>query len=40
MNKRLRILHLEDDADYSVLVRDLLLKEGIETDMTLVSDRA
>lgn len=39
MTKRLRILHLEDDPDYSTLVRDLLAKEGIDFEMVLVVTR-
>jgi PAS domain S-box-containing protein len=39
MNKRLRILHLEDEPDYSGLVRDLLQQEGVEADVILVADR-
>ncbi len=39
MNKRLRILHLEDEPDYSALVQDLLKQEGVEADVVLVADR-
>src|SRR2546426_1525299 len=40
MKKPLRILHLEDDPDYSDLVRSLLQGEGIPVQLTLVSTRA
>lgn len=39
MNKRLRILHLEDEPDYSGLVQDLLKQEGVDADVVLVADR-
>ena len=39
MSKPLRILHLEDDSDYSKLIRDLLAKEGIEAELKLVADQ-
>ncbi len=39
MNGPLRILHLEDDIEYSSLVRSLLEAEGIEVDMLLVTSR-
>src|SRR5215475_10859829 len=39
MNKPLRILHLEDDPDYSDLVRSLLEREGMPVQMTLVGNR-
>src|SRR5882762_8033347 len=39
MSRRLRILHLEDEPDYSRFVGDLLTKEGVEADLRLVSDR-
>jgi len=35
----LRILHLEDDADYSKLVRDLLACEGCDADVVDVTGR-
>jgi two-component system cell cycle sensor histidine kinase/response regulator CckA len=38
MSQRLRILHLEDEPDYSQLVRDLLAHEGIEAQIRLVTD--
>ena len=40
MNKRLRILHLEDDPDFSGLVRDLLSVQGIEVELFLVENEA
>ena len=40
MSKRLRILHLEDEPDFSRLVADLLAKHGVEADLVLVSTRA
>ena len=40
MKKPLRNLHLEDDPDYSDLVRSLLEGEGIPVQLTLVSTRA
>jgi PAS domain S-box-containing protein len=39
MNKRLHILHLEDEPDFSELVNSLLAQEGLEVDLKLVSDR-
>ena len=39
MKKPLRILHLEDDADYSDFVRSLLEQEGIPADLLLASNR-
>src|SRR5579864_402913 len=35
----MRILHLEDDADFSELVRSLLEKEGIAAEIMLVGSR-
>lgn len=35
----MRILHLEDDADFSELVRSLLQKEGIAAEIMLVGSR-
>jgi PAS domain S-box-containing protein len=40
VNTRLRILHLEDDPDFSDLVRSLLARENIEADLVLVSTKA
>ena len=39
VRKRLRILHLEDEPDYSRLVGDLLTKDGVEADLVLVSTK-
>jgi PAS domain S-box-containing protein len=36
----LRILHLEDDPDFSALVAALLAKGGIEAELVLVTDRS
>lgn len=38
-NKPLRILHLEDEPDFSDLVRSLLEKEGLDAELTLVATR-
>src|SRR3954470_11706551 len=38
-NKSLRILHLEDEPDFSDLVRALLQKEGLKAELTLVTSR-
>src|SRR5262245_46650054 len=40
MKEPLRILHLEDDPDFSALVRALLGKEDIEAELCLVGTRA
>jgi two-component system cell cycle sensor histidine kinase/response regulator CckA len=40
MSERLRILHLEDDPDYSRFVQDLLVQGGVTADVTLVTSRA
>ena len=39
MNGPLRILHLEDDPDYSDLVRSMLDDEGIHAEFKLVTNR-
>jgi PAS domain S-box-containing protein len=39
INKPLRILHLEDEPDFSDLVRSLLEKDGLKVDLTLVATR-
>src|SRR5260370_42429623 len=36
MKERLRILHLEDDPDYSQFVREILEKEGFDVELILV----
>ena len=38
MNKPLRILHLEDDPDYSELVKAMLEKEGQHVEIVLVDN--
>src|ERR1043166_7575980 len=40
MKKALRILHLEDEPDYSDLVRSLLETHGLQTEIVLASNRA
>jgi PAS domain S-box-containing protein len=40
MNGPLRLLHLEDDPDYSDLVQSLLAQEGCHVETVLVEDRA
>ena len=40
MNKRLHILHLEDEPDFAELVRSLLAQDGLDAEVTRVSDRA
>src|SRR5437588_12712342 len=40
MNKPLRVLHLEDDPDFSDLVRSLLAQEGIQSEMILVNNQS
>ncbi len=39
MSGHLRILHLEDDRDYSELVKSLLEKEGYQTEIILAENR-
>jgi PAS domain S-box-containing protein len=39
MNQRLRILHLEDEPDYSALVKALFQKEGLEAEVFAASTR-
>ena len=39
MNKRLNILHLEDEPDFAELVRTLLEQGGVEATVRRVSDR-
>ena len=38
-NKRLHILHLEDEPDFAELVRSLLEQSGVDAEVTRVSDR-
>jgi len=40
MNKRLHILHLEDEPDFAELVRSLLAQDGLDAVVNRVSDRA
>jgi len=40
MNKRLHILHLEDEPDFAELVRSLLAQDGLDAEVNRVSDRA
>jgi len=39
MNEPIRILHLEDEHDFSELVHSLLQKEGIQADIVVVGNR-
>jgi PAS domain S-box-containing protein len=40
MNRKLHILHLEDDPDFAELVRTLLAQDGLDVDLKCVGDRA
>jgi len=40
INSPLRILHLEDDPDFSEVVKSLLEREGLVSELVLVSNRA
>src|SRR6476619_3473363 len=40
MKHSIRLLHLEDDPDYSNLVRSMLDREGIEAELVLAANRA
>ena len=40
MNKRLRILHLEDVPDFTELVRSLLEQDGLDAEVKAVENRA
>src|SRR5260370_27391464 len=40
MDKVLRILHLEDDPDYSDLVKAMLEKDGLRVELVLAGDYA
>src|ERR1700733_12176882 len=40
MNKRLHILHLEDEPDFAELVRTLLAQDGLDIDVKRVGGRA
>src|SRR5947209_5799843 len=39
MNQRIRILHLEDERDFSELVKSLLQKDGIQAEIVLAANR-
>ncbi|HUZ05877.1 MAG TPA: PAS domain S-box protein, partial [Candidatus Paceibacterota bacterium] len=39
MNKRLHILHLEDEPDFAELVRSLLAQDGLDADVKRISSR-
>ena len=39
MNKRLHILHLEDEPDFAELVRELFAQDGLEADVERVGNR-
>jgi two-component system cell cycle sensor histidine kinase/response regulator CckA len=40
MNEHIRILHLEDERDFSELIHSLLQKEGIDAEIILAANRA
>ena len=40
MNKRLHILHLEDEPDFAELVRALFEQDQLDADLKCVGDRA
>ncbi len=40
MNKKLQILHLEDDPDFAELVRSLFAQDGLAAEVKCVGDRA
>ncbi len=40
MNKKLHILHLEDDPDFAELVRTLFAQDGMDVEVKCVGDRA
>src|SRR5689334_10701483 len=40
MNERIRILHLEDERDFSDLVRSLLQQEGVEAEIAVAGNKA
>jgi hypothetical protein len=39
MNKKLQILHLEDDPDFAELVRSLFAQDGLDVELKCVGDR-
>ena len=40
MNRKLHILHLEDDPDFAELVRSLFAQDGLDAEVKCVGDRA
>src|SRR6202142_3997451 len=40
MNRKLQILHLEDDPDFAKLVQTLFAQDGLDVDLKCVGDRA
>ena len=40
MNKRLHILHLEDEPDFAELVRSLFAEDHLDAEVKCVGDRA
>jgi PAS domain S-box-containing protein len=40
MNRKLKILHLEDDPDFAELVRSLFAQAGLDVELKCVGDRA
>src|SRR5436190_19863614 len=40
MNERIRILHLEDERDFSELVQSLLQKDGIDAEIVFAPNRS
>jgi PAS domain S-box-containing protein len=40
MNRKLQILHLEDDPDFAELVRSLFAQDGLDVELKCVGDRA
>ena len=39
MNKKLQILHLEDDPDFAELVRSLFAQDGLDVELKCAGDR-
>jgi PAS domain S-box-containing protein len=40
MNERIRILHLEDERDFSDLVKSLLEKEGVQAEISVAANKS
>ena len=40
MNRKLQILHLEDDPDFAELVRSLFVQDGLNVKVKCVGNRA